>query len=314
MSFQFDNLATSVAADRRVSPEEIRSLRQLGWGDGQIHRAEAEAIFAINRQIDAPGNDWVDFFVEAISEFVLNGSEPKQMCDEDEARWLIDAIAQDGRLETMAELEALVRIVEKARNTPEILKDFVLQQIEYAVLHGEGPTRCGGELASCHVSTAECHLLRRVIFASGGHGPAAVSRHDAEMLFRIKDATLKAANALEWPQLFVDGVANFLRGFSAANAQLSHQRAKQLENFIADSSVNVGRFFGRMAKEAPAVANHFCKVFGHKRPGTDYTVRAIAGEKVTEFEANWLNSMVEADGELDALEKALIERVEAELD
>lgn len=313
MSFQFDDLARAVAEDGRIAPDEILSLRQLGWGDGQINREEAETIFAINRQIILPTNEWVDFFVEAVSEFVLNGTEPKGMCDEAEAQWLMDAIDHDGRLESMAELEALVRIVEKARNVPDSLKHYTLAQIEHAVLHGEGPTRDGGELSSSHISTAECELLRRVIFASGGHGPAAVTRYDAEMLFRIKDATLQAANALEWPKLFVDGVSNYLRGFWAANAQLAHDRMKELEGFMADSSVSVGRFFGKMAREAPRVANHFGKVFGKKAPVTDYTVQAIEGEFVTEAERDWLDVQIAADGQFDALEKALVEGIEADL-
>lgn len=313
MSFQFDNLARAVAEDGRIAPDEILSLRQLGWGDGQITREEAEAIFALNRQIILPTNEWVDFFVEAVSEFVLNGTEPKGMCDDAEAQWLMDAIDHDGQLESMAELEALVRIVEKARNVPDSLKHYTLAQIEHAVLHGEGPTRDGGELSSSHVSTSECSLLRRVIFASGGHGPAAVTRYDAEMLFRIKDATLGAANALEWPSLFVDGVANYLRGFWAANAQLSHARMKELEGFVADSSVSVGRFMGKVVREAPQVANHFGKVFGKKLPETDYTVRAIEGEIVTEAEREWLDTQIAADGQFDALEKALVERIEADL-
>ncbi|GAA4047623.1 hypothetical protein [Parerythrobacter jejuensis] len=313
MSVQFADLARAVAEDGRIAPDEILSLRRLGWGDGIMTREEAEAIFAINRQITLPGNDWVDFFVEAIGEFVLNGTDPKGMCDEREADWLIRAFDHDGKLETMAELETLVRIIERARNVPDALKHYTLEQIEQAVLYGEGPTRCGGDLSATHLSAAECALLRRVIFASGGHGPAAVSRFDAEMLFRIKDATLDATNAPEWQDLFVDGTANYLRGFSAANAQLSHNRTKELEGFIADNSVNVGRFFGRMAKEAPKVANHFGKVFGQKRAGTDPTLRAIEGEIVTENEQNWLDSMIEADGKLDPLEKALIARVEEDL-
>ena len=44
--------------------------------------------------------------------------------------------------------------------------------------------------SSPHITAAECRILRRVIFASGGYGPAAVSRYDAEMLFRLKDETL----------------------------------------------------------------------------------------------------------------------------
>ena len=313
MSFQFDNLARSVAADGRVTADEVLALRQLGWGDGMMTREEAEAIFAINREVSGQDAVWVDFFVEAVSEFVLNGTEPRGMCNEAEARWLMEAIDRDGRLETMAELETLVRILEKARNVPDSLKHYALTQIEHAVLHGQGPTRDGGTLSATHVSTAECALLRRMIFASGGHGPAAVSRFEAEMLFRIKDATLEAANALEWPRLFVDGVTNYLRGFWAANAQLSHDRMKELEGFLADDSVSIGRFMGKVAREAPRVANHFGKVFGRKAAEADYTGRAIEGEIVTQAEREWLDGQIGADGQLDPLEQALLERIEAEL-
>ncbi|WP_379553123.1 hypothetical protein [Qipengyuania sp. DGS5-3] len=313
MSMQFANLAKSVAEDGHVSAEEILSLRRLGWGDGIMTREEAEAIFTINNQIKDPSDDWVDFFVEAIREFVLNGTEPKYMCDAKEAAWLIAQLDADGKLESMAELEALVRIIERAENVDDSLKVYTLKQIEHAVLNGKGPTRGNGTLESCHITTTECSILRRVVFAAGGEGPAAVSRYEAEMLFRIKDATLKASNALEWPKLFVDGVANYLRGFSAANAQLSHERMKELENFMNDTSGGVGQFFGRMAKSAPAVHNHFGAVFGKKDTNSSFTERAAAGEAVTEAEQNWLGSMVDADGELDALEIQLLERVAEDL-
>jgi hypothetical protein len=332
MSVQFSELAQAVSEDGRIEPQEILSLRQLGWGDGQVTQAEAEAIFAINDQITAPCGEWVDFFVEAIGEFVLNATEPRLMCSDSEAAWLMQMIDADGRLESMAELEALVRIVERARNVPDSLKNYALKQIEHAVLHGDGPTRncaikaptsqqtpslvkghvCNG-LDPSHISNAECAILRRLVFASGGHGPAVVSRFDAEMLFRIKDATLGASNALEWPVLFVDAVANYLCGFSAANAQLSHDRMLELESFIADTSGGPMRFFGRMAKEAPNVANHFGKVFGKKVAGGSFTERAIAGEQVTEAENTWLNAMIDADGEFDVLEIKLAERIGRDL-
>lgn len=313
MSFQFSELAKAVSADRVVTPEELLALRQLGWGDGQIHRGEAEAIFAINAAMDAPDAAWTDFFVEAMGEFILNGTEPRGYVDDAEADWLMAALDQDGRLESMAELELLAQVMERAGNVPDRLKHFALKRIETAVLTGTGPTRCGGELSDTRITSAECKLIRRFIFASGGHGPAAVSRFDAEMLFRLKDTTLGHDNAAEWQQLFVDGVANYLKGFSLQKAQLSHSRRKELEDFIADDSVNVGRFFGRMAKEAPQVHNHFGKVFGRKTASPDVTAREAEGHVVTENEQKWLNGMIEADGEVDALEKALLDRIASEL-
>ncbi|MBT8432704.1 MAG: hypothetical protein HKP43_02645 [Altererythrobacter sp.] len=309
MSVQFADLATRVAEDGVITKEELFSLRQLGWGDGKIYREEAEAIFAINDTIQERTDEWVDFFVEAIGEFVLNGTEPRNMCSEEEARWLIGCIDHDGKVESMAELEALVRIIEKAQNVPEFLKAYVLRQIEQEVMTGVGPTRCGGELSAAHISAAECRVLRRVIFASGGYGPAAVSRFDAELLFRLKDATLQDENSPLWDELFVDGVANYLKGFQLQNAQLDHARVKELQSFVADNEVRVGRFMAEMAREAPNFRRNLVLAFGKKPAGANYTEAAAAGNLVDDFEQVWLEKMVDADDEVDDLERALLSRI-----
>lgn len=313
MTTQFIDIAQRAAADGQVTADELLALRREGWGDGIITRAEAEALFALNNALSVRSNEWCDFFVEAIGEFVLNGSPPRLQCSEDEAAWLIGQIDSDGVTESMVELETMVRIIERAENTPDRLKNYVLDQVEREVLTGTGATRCGGELSATHISSAECRIIRRTIFASGGHGPAAVTRFDAEMLWRLKDETLAEENAPEWDDLFVDGVANYLKGFVLPNAQLSRERTLELETFFADNSASVGRFMGRMARDGRQQFNHFGKVFGKKGvTGPDYGALASAGEVVTEHENEWLEKMINADGEVDALESRLIARLAAE--
>ncbi len=323
MTTHFTELARRAADDGTVCADEVLAMRRQGWGDGIIARDEAEALFALNDALDDRTDEWCDFFVEAIGEFVLNGTPPRLQCDDAEARWLIDKVDHDGVLESMVELETLVRIIERAENTPNTLKDYVLKQIEREVLTGTGPTRFGGELSATHISTAECNVLRRVIFASGGHGPAAVTRFDAEMLFRLKDETLADANAPEWDDLFVDGVANYLKGFTMAHAQLGNGRRLELERFIADNKTNVGRLVGGMIREAPKVANNVANVLGvvfgkrqgggvSEAAGEKIVAQSVKGAEVTEAELDWLDSMVNADGELDDLEKRLIKRLEKE--
>jgi hypothetical protein len=313
MTTHFIELAQRAAADGQVTADELLALRRQGWGDGIIARDEAEALFALNNALTLRSPEWCDFFVEAIGEFVLNGTAPRLQCSDDEAAWLIAQIDHDGVVESMVELETMVRILERAENTPDRLKNYVLDQVEREVLTGIGPTRCGGALAATHISAAECRIVRRVIFASGGHGPAAVNRFDAEMLWRLKDETLADENAPEWDELFIDGIANYLKGFTLQNAQLSHERRRELEAFIADNSASVGRFMGRVAKEVAQVANHFGKVFGRKaEAGPDYAGIAAAGEAITDYENAWLESMIDADGEVDELESRLIARLAAE--
>ncbi|HEY6964264.1 MAG TPA: hypothetical protein VI407_03540, partial [Erythrobacter sp.] len=300
MTTQFIDLAQRAAADGHITADELLALRREGWGDGIITRAEAEALFAVNDALRDRSPEWCDFFVEAIGEFVLNATPPRLQCSLEEAEWLIGQIDKDGRVESFVELETMVRIIERAENVPDRLKDYVLSLIEREVLTGTGPTRSGGDLSATHISAAECRIIRRVIFASGGSAPAAVSRFEAEMLFRLKDATLADENAAEWEDLFIDGVANFLKGFVLPNAQLSHERKRELEAFVADNEANVGRFMGRVIREIPNVGNHFGKVFGKKPPKPEHTyieALAIEGEKVTEFESEWLDKLVAADGE-----------------
>lgn len=315
MTTQFIDIAKRAAADGQITADELLALRREGWGDGIITREEAEALFAVNTALRDRSTEWCDFFVEAIGEFVLNGTPPRLQCSLEEAEWLIAQIDHDGVVESVVELETMVRIIERAENVPDRLKNYVLEQIEREVLTGTGPTRCGGELSATHISAAECRIIRRVIFASGGCAPAAVSRFEAEMLFRLKDATLAEENAAEWDDLFIDGVANFMKGFILPNAQLARERTLELEAFVADNQANVGRFMGRVIRELPNVGNHFGKVFGKKQPKPEHTyieALAIEGEKVTDYESEWLDSMVQADGEVDELESRLIARLAEE--
>ncbi|MBV7258627.1 hypothetical protein [Erythrobacter crassostreae] len=316
MTTHFTELAQRAAADGVVSPEELLGLRRQGWGDGIITREEAEALFAINNVLDDRDNEWCDFFVEAIGEYVLNGTQPRLQCNKAEAEWLIQQVDHDGVVESVVELETLVRIVERAENVPDPLKNYILEQVEREVMSGTGPTRCGGELSATHITGAEVRILRRVIFSSGGYGPAAVTRFDAELLFRLKDATLEDENDAGWADLFVDAIANYIRGFALDNAQLSHARKLELMKFVENNTANHAAFFGRMIRQTPNIGSNVSEAFKHLRgedgPQNDYSADFEAGDIVTENERSWLESQLKKDGQIDAIEARLIERIAEE--
>lgn len=310
MTAQFTDFARQAAADRVISDEEILQLRAAGWANGTITREEASAIFGLQRAIAMPTATWSDFFVEAIKEYVLNGTEPRGYANDEEAGWLIVEIERDGRVCSMTELELLVDITDKASNLPEALKNFVLREIEKAVLTGVGPTRDGGELSDTHVTKSECAIMRRTIFGQASDRPAAISRREAEMLFRLKDATLQAANAPEFMQLFVQGVGNYLTGFASENAQLSRERMVELEHFVADNKANIGGFMGQMAKSAP---NAFGVVFGKKHDAPSRDELVAEASSVTMYEQEWLDKQIAANGKVDDYDLRLLEFIAEEL-
>jgi hypothetical protein len=315
MTYQFRALADQAQTDGQISADEILGLRREGWADGRIEPAEAEALFVLNDHLAERTTGWVDFFVEAVGEFILAGGNPRGFVSEEQAEWLMARLDRNGQVDTMAELELLGHLFDKAERVPETLRAYALNQIEQIVLTGSGPTRDGGQVDGARITPAECRLLKRFVYSFASETPGGVSRAEAEMLFRLKDATLGADNAEDWPDLFVKAVANHLMAHNRF-AQLSDDRARALDSFMSDATPRLGAFFGRMA--GASVSGGFSEAasrvlgFGRKGAERDRDAEVASDARITELEEAWLQQQVDANHQLDVLDKALLRFLAAE--
>jgi hypothetical protein len=295
-----ETLVARIIAAERVTPEDTVALRQTVWINATIETTEAEALFAINNAAKKNCPQWVDFFVEAITAYLVEQTAPRGYIDDAGAQWLIAQIGKDGRLESRAELLLLVAILEKADGVAEILKSYAIAQVERTVLTGEGATRIGSSPRPGVVDEAEVALLRRIFFAPGSDGATVISTDEATALFRIKDATRGAENAPGWSTLFVQLIGNHLMAHQSYQP-LSRERAAALEKFMADNVPNVGSFLSRMETaflHPSQIANTL------KSTPVDGVVDEAP--TMTTDEANWLKKHIVADGQMDDIEKALL--------
>src|SRR6476661_3742355 len=95
-------------ARKPISEEEVLKLRRCVWADGSISPDEASRLFDLNDEA-APSNDWSDFFVEAMCEYLIGRGQPRGYVTDADADWLMFRINRDGRVETCAELELIVK-------------------------------------------------------------------------------------------------------------------------------------------------------------------------------------------------------------
>ena len=142
-----------------------------------------------------------------------------------------------------------------------------------------------------------------ISLSGGGARSAAVGQTEAEMLFRLKDATLNSVNAPGWERLFVQGVGNFLMGFSG-HEPLSRERASELEAFLNDTHSRVGGFFGRMVRSG--VDRGFRETFRRKPAAPGHDAVVSAAREITEDERLWLGAQFGGGEQLDPLEQALL--------
>jgi hypothetical protein len=280
--------------DRKpISAEEVLQLRARVWSDGSISAEEADNLFTLNRSV-GPSSEWTGFFVEAICEFLLSAGEPRGYVSDAGAAWLIAHVDRDGRIGSEAELEVIVKLLERASFAPESLRKFALRDLEQTVL-GDG----------C-VNDREAALIRRLIFAPAGDAPAKVSRAEAEMLFRLKDATLGAGNSPEWKRLFVQGVANHLMAHQNFDPPSREEEMRLEQPYKADP---VGHVLSRLGRDVAGLHEVEKSVFGEDEDEkiADFQREVAEDAKVTGDESGWLKRLFENDGARDELEQALVD-------
>ena len=303
MTAPISALTATLKAKATIDAQDTLTMRRVAWPDGRIDVAEADAIFDLNTNVRSTSREWVDFFVEAISTYVVRQQAPLGYVDDAKAAWLMSRIDLDGRVDSLGELEVLVKILEDATNVPDSLKIYALRQIETIVLSGTGPTRDGGSLDAGSINATEVKLLRRLLFAQASDGPAAISRAEADMLFRVKDATLSNTNAPEWQTLFVQAVGNHLMAHNDYRP-LAREQAARLDAFMNDTQIGVGGFFGRMGRAG--LSEGFRSLFGATTAPEDHDAAVALDRAIAPDELAWLKEKIDADATLDPLEKALL--------
>lgn len=115
-------LKESILEDGVIDAQEVKELKEVLYADGVIDKEEAEFLFELNDAVSGKENDpsWEKFFVNAISDFLLEDETSPGEIDEKEATWLLAKIQGDGQLDKI-EKALLSNLKEKSKNFPQIL-------------------------------------------------------------------------------------------------------------------------------------------------------------------------------------------------
>lgn len=295
---------SGIARSGRISGDDVLSIRRIIYPDGHIGTDEAEWLFALNAACKDQDREWHVLFVEALTDYVVNQMAPAGYVSPENAQWLMARIDHDGHVDSATELELIVNIIDKAVSCPLALSAYGLAQVKHAVLTGEGPLRWGKHLAPGRVTAGDVDLLRRVLYAMGGQQHVAITREEASVLFEINDATDGEANDPAFHDLFVKAIANHIM-FASGYAVPAREEALRREQWLNDTSVNVGGFFARMASGLKDVIGLYTAPDDDGGGRVDAMASAMA-ERVSEDEAHWLADRINRNGRITGPEAALL--------
>lgn len=118
MTEQFDGGHTVLAgllARQNLTPADVGFLKRELSGDKILDRAEAEALFTLECAPNAKCPEWTEFFVEAITDYVIWQMRPTGVVHTPQAEWLLQ---QADRAKSITALAVLVNVLAEAHHVP----------------------------------------------------------------------------------------------------------------------------------------------------------------------------------------------------
>ena len=121
-----EELKKELLADGLIDAGEVNELEEVLYADGIIDKDEADFLFELNNAVSGKGNapEWKDFFIKAITSFVLDDDQSNGEVDEDEAKYLYKQIKGDGQIDDI-EKALLENIKAKSKNFPSLLAELL---------------------------------------------------------------------------------------------------------------------------------------------------------------------------------------------
>lgn len=296
--------------NNKIDEADVRELRRTTYRDGVVNSQEATAILALDRSCQVKCDQWTEFYVESLGDYIVYQTEPRGYVSEANAEGLMRAIAVDGIVDTQTELELLLHVLRKAKSVPAKLSAFALKQVANAVLKGRGVLAADRTSQAGVVTAQDVTMLRDVLYSVATEDNIAISREEANVLFDINDATAMAANHPSWQVLFSKAVAAsimMVSNFKAPDADELLTRKLWIDDKQVDVMSFLSRTFsGGLSDFAEKIVSiNSVENEAAERLTAQEDALAIA-EAIDPEEAEWLAERIGRDGRMHENEKELL--------
>lgn len=192
--------ANVIAGKGKINARDVALLKAEAFPQGITTVDGAVVLFALNGACLDTCPEWAQFFVESLTDFIVDRCHPAGTLDETKALWLERMLAADGIIASTLEFELLHAVLGRAQHVPDSLKVFALSQIRHAIHSDSGAysrLRDGSRKGVCETDLAYARL---VIESGNSEGYASAAE------YRV----LLSIDAIAQPGLNVNGWVRFL--------------------------------------------------------------------------------------------------------
>ncbi|NNE57061.1 MAG: hypothetical protein HKN36_03040 [Hellea sp.] len=289
------DILKSAKDTNRLDDAQFSLLRRAFFADGHVSMEEADMIFVVDTHVETLPEDWNDFFVGAMTDFLIRQTLPVGYVDPIHASWLMERIEQDDRLDPETELELLLNVLRHAEDVPQNLELYTLNKVRQRIVRRATENEM-------RVTEQDVDELKRILYACAGSGGFSICEYEARFLFDLDEISQNSDNHESWQKLFVGAIANHVMTAGAPNPA-DREGYKRAQEYLHSSQ---GIKWGDLK-------NSF-KAWQSESQSSVFLNDALMKreEAIDLGEAAWLVEQINRDGVLSDNERALLAFIKAE--
>ena len=304
------DLAADVLAGGKITADDVLMLRQDVFKDGVVDRDEASFVFHLDVQDAEKDAAWKPFFVDTLTDYFVWKQYPRGVLSDEDGAFLVERVTHDGRIDHESEFALILSIISKARECPEDVVVLALEAVEESVLEGSGKLFGKGRRRPGVIDEVEVETIRNIVFGSGGGGSLTITRREAELLFRLNNATVGKKNAPGWRELFITAVGSYIMHPAAAPEKIDVDEVRRRDESLARMAEGegIGAMFDQIASKEGLTYRRDQRRNEEEELQRDLAeVEAeVEREAVQRDEVEWLIARITEDDAIHANERALL--------
>lgn len=212
-----------------LDAEAVAKIEAIIYEDARINEEECNVLFELNNHFSDRENDqsWTTLFVKGVTDFVLVEEHTPGVLDEEEAKFIIDKINADGKIDHN-EKALLISITTNAEETSEEFRKFVFEAFKRTILTDD------------LIDDEEISSIKSIIYGTGGAGGLDIHRSEAEWLFELhQHISHQYPLSKSWKALMVDAISRHVLEDEESPDEVDEEEVEWLrQHLLVDGNID----------------------------------------------------------------------------
>ena len=210
-----DDFARLLRELTEMSTVDDRALDALGhafYRQGGVTRRCAAQIFHANRMMRDRHDGWVEFYLEALTDFFLDHQEDGSVLADKAGAMLLAWLGEGRSIADIGERRLALRLLLKADDVTEPFERRVFDALLESLLKQSARWLGKGSREAGMIDALDMQLIRRAVFGAGRRSPNKISSVAAEFLIELDRQVLSFKEPGVWRDFLIDALSRHLHG------------------------------------------------------------------------------------------------------